>query len=122
MATPQSRAARPRPRDRQPKQQQAPKAKKLRLTFDGKVYDISPSQLGPGDDLVTRQQVGFPLMPFLREDVFGADSILILLWTGRRKNGEPNLTFNDVLAEYPTYEALENIDFEIESIDEDPEA
>lgn len=115
--------ARPAPRDRQPKQQRktVETPPTLRIKFAGKTYDLDPSKLGPGDDLICRQQVGFPLQGFLTQEVFGADSLLVLVWTCRRKAGEPNLTFAEVLAEYPTYESLNDAGFDIESIDDDPE-
>lgn len=81
-------------------------AKTFRMTLSGKTLELDTTQLGPGDDLVSRQQTGFPVTGFLDQAAIGADSLLILWWMARRKNGEPALTFAEVLLEFPSYQAI----------------
>jgi len=77
------------------------------------------SDLGPQDDLVARKQTGFPVTPFLEQEAFGADSLLILWWMARRKDGEGDLRFDEVLAEFPSYQSLNDADFKVEAVEED---
>jgi len=78
------------------------KPRYLRLTVGGLTKVIDWASLGPGDDLVSRQQCGIPVSALLGIDQFGGDLLLILWWTARRLNGEPRLTFATVLGEFPT--------------------
>ena len=85
-----------------------------------KTYRLSTDDLGPADDLVARQQTGFPVSHFM--DTFGADAFVVFIWMARRKSGEPNLTFNEVIKKYPTYKALNSLEaeWEGEEVDSDP--
>lgn len=62
---------------------------KIRLGDVSKILHMN--DLGPNDDLAARKQTGLPVTPFFEEDKFGADSLLIMWWMARRKDGEPNL-------------------------------
>jgi hypothetical protein len=92
----------------------------VRITLKGRdPIELSIDDLGPADDLVARKQCGLPVTPFIEGESFGADSLLILWWMARRKEGEANLRFEDVLKEYPTYRDIEAAGFEIEAIEVD---
>jgi hypothetical protein len=98
-------------------------SRRFRITLGGETRELSLTDLGPGDDLVARQQTGIPVQPFFEEDRFGPDSLLILWWMARRKNGEKRLKFSEVLAEFPSYAAIEAADPEMVMVEDDsPEA
>jgi|SRR5690606_40488046 hypothetical protein len=87
---------------------------------NGRQYRLSSDELGPADDLVCRQQLGFPAAHFLEH--FSGDSLLVVMWLARRKTGEPNLPFQKVLSKYSTYQALNSLEVEVEGLDEADEA
>lgn len=91
----------------------------LKITLAGETRELYLAALGPADDLVARREVGFPISPFVERGTFGADSVLVLWWMARRKNGEPGLRFADVLEQFPSYAALAAADPEIEELDDD---
>jgi len=86
-----------------------------------KEYSLDPRDLGPADDLESRRQTGFPVSPFFESERFGSDSLLVLYWTARRKNGEGSLRFDEVLKMFPTMSSIEEAGFEIKSVDEEVE-
>jgi hypothetical protein len=90
----------------------------LRIALKGETRELHMSDLGPGDDRVSRAQTGFPVMPYFNGERFGADSILVLWWMARRKSGEPDLRYAEVEAEFPSYDDLEGV--EIEEVSEEP--
>lgn len=97
--------------------------RKLKITLGGAERVLDFAEVGPGDDIVARKETGLAISPFLEENTVGADSVLILWWFARRKNGEPRLTFAEVLAEFPTYQALAEAQPEIVMVEDDrPEA
>lgn len=97
--------------------------KKFRITISDTTLELDTTQLGPGDDLVSRQQTGFPVTGFLDQATIGADSLLILWWMARRKNGEPNLSFAEILLEFPSYQAINDANPDLTVVDtEAPEA
>lgn len=73
---------------------------------DRREYVLNLGDLGPGDDVRSRKETGFPVSSFFSEDRFGADSVLVLLWMARVKGGEDRLRFAQVLAEYPTFASI----------------
>lgn len=81
-----------------------------------KTYNLSSDELGPGDDLVCRQQTGFPVTHFF--DPFAGDSMTVVIWMARRKSGEPNLGYQAVLADYPTYKSLEGLEAEFDEVED----
>jgi hypothetical protein len=90
-----------------------------------KTYRLKSDELGPADRLACRQQTGLSLQEVMSR--FDTDSVLFVLWLARRKSGEPNLAFNQVLSKYPTDASLGKIDFHVEDrdgneveVDEDP--
>jgi len=94
-------------------QDDTPESMVITVIEDGKTYRLRSDELGPADDLACRQQIGYPSGHFLEN--FGGDSVLVVLWLARRKQGEPNLPFQKVLEKYPTYKAMEALDFEVET-------
>lgn len=89
----------------------------IRISVGGNTWVLHTSDLGPQDDLISRKETGLPVTPFFSEDRFGMDSLLIMFWVCRRKNGEPNLRFQQVLDEYPSYESIDQAGFKIEAIE-----
>ena len=92
--------------------------RRFQISLRGRTIELSMEDLGPGDDLVSRQQTGFPVQSFFDETRFGPDSLLILWWMARRKNGETRLKFAEVLAEFPTYKTVTDAGFELELVEE----
>lgn len=99
----------------------------LRLTVGDKTVVLDFDQLGPADDLLARQQAGFPVSTFVGMAAFSGDSLLVLWWLARRKNGERRLAFGNVLKDFPTNKAIEEAGFKAEwvtadELDADPES
>ena len=93
----------------------------LKITVNGDERVLHLADLGPNDDLLARKETGLPVSQFVTEDSFGLDSLAILWWVARRKNGEPRLKFREVLKTFPTMaEAADAVDIE-EIIDGDDE-
>jgi len=90
-----------------------------------KTYKLHSDQLGPADRLACRQQTGLSLQEVIsRQDT---DTPVFILWLARRKSGEPNLNFQQVLAKFPTDKLVNKLDFRIEDqegneveVDDDP--
>lgn len=89
----------------------------IRDTKAEKSYRLSTDDLGPADDLMARQQTGFPVSHFM--DTFGADAFVVFIWMARRKSGEPNLSFHEVIKKYPTYKDLNSLEAEWEGEDQE---
>lgn len=81
-----------------------------------KTYRLDSNDLGPADDLISRQQTGFPVSTFM--DNFGADAFVVFIWMARRKSGEPNLQYSEVVKKYPNYAALNAIEADWDGADE----
>lgn len=77
-----------------------------------KTYRLKSDELGPADRLACRQQTGLSLQEVMTR--FDTDSVLFILWLARRKSGEPNLGFQQVLSKYPTDTSLSKIGFHVE--------
>lgn len=63
----------------------------VRFDWDSRSLEIRFADLGPGDDLVARREIGMPVTAFLTS--FGNDTITVLWWVARRKAGERALTY-----------------------------
>ena len=104
----------------------------LAITIGGERRELWPSKLGPADDDITRRQLGTPISAVIPAILSGdyavaGDTLLLLWWITRRKNGEPGLSWRQVLAEFPTnddlLDAAPDLDLVIPDLDEDaPEA
>jgi hypothetical protein len=100
-----------------------------RMTIRGRTLELHFRDLGPGDDVVSRAEAGVPISGIelniaAGKDLMGLDRILVMWWFARRKSGEPNLHYHEVVAEFPTYEELAEGEFMYETEDDDdsPEA
>ena len=82
------------------------------VTEGEKTYRLRSDELGPADRLACRQQTGLSLSEVMgRQDT---DTPLFILWLARRKSGEPNLAFQQVLKKYPTDAMVNKLDFKVE--------
>lgn len=82
------------------------------ITDGDKTYRLNTDSLGPADDLIARQQTGFPVSQFIQTG--GNDSLVAMIWMARRKAGEPNLAFQQVLKHYPTNSSLNALEVKFE--------
>jgi hypothetical protein len=79
----------------------------ITITDGDRKYKLASDELGPADDLASRQATGYPVGHFL--ETFSSDSMVVVIWMARRKTGEPNLAFQSVMADYPTYAAFKDL-------------
>lgn len=99
----------------------------VRITLKGRTLEVYPA-IGPADDRLARRVLGGPISPMLNAGyVFGADSLMDLWWFARVKNGEPGLTLDAVLAEFPTLIDIAEADPDVtfstpDEVDGHPEA
>jgi hypothetical protein len=91
----------------------------LRITLKGETRTLHMSDLGPRDDLEARKETGIAVMPFFHGERFGGDAILIIWWMARRKSGEPDLRYSQVLDEFPSWNDLEGVEIEEITDEED---
>jgi hypothetical protein len=82
----------------------------LRITLKDKTYTLHMSDLGPRDDLEARKETGIAVMPFFHAERFASDAVLMVLWMARRKSGEPDLRYTQVLDEFPNWSDLEGVE------------
>ena|SRR5690554_5392550 len=99
----------------QQEQEEATQRTALNLSVGDKTYTLHMDDLGPHDDLLARKQTGLPVTPFFEDERFGTDSMMMLLWIARRKDGEPNLRYDEVIKEYPNMKAIQEANFRIEA-------
>lgn len=90
----------------------------FRMTLHDRTVTLDPDRLGPGDAADVRRATGLPLRAFFTdaEDGFDLDTLAVLWWLGRRKNGEPKLKYRTVLYEITGYDVM--ADFTLEVVDE----
>jgi hypothetical protein len=91
----------------------------LKITLNGTTHMLHAADLGPADDRIARAQTGFPVSYYFNQERFGADSVLVLLWTARRKAGEADLRYDEVEKEFPTYADFEALEIEEITDEED---
>ena len=91
-----------------------PEAIGLRLSWDDPDSDAPPLQLvlltkqvGPADDLLCRQTIGFPLTFFLNADALAIDGATALWWFAKRKNGHPKYSWSQACAFVENAEKLQ---------------
>lgn len=88
----------------------------------GQSAELRFDQLGPGDERLAREACGVPVSRVFTDGyVQGADTVLMLWWIARRKNGEPSLTYEQVEAECPTLADIGRLEITITTPDDDPE-
>ena len=79
----------------------------FRITVDGETLTLRVGDLGPADRMACRAETAsafgtsIPLGEFLG-DGFESDSIVVLWWLARRKNGARRLKLATVLADFPS--------------------
>ena len=74
----------------------------MKIGFAGKTMYLKPGEgTTPADDLFVYRRTGFSLLdPELPAQMRG----LALLWFARVRNGEPNLNFDQMVADLPGYD------------------
>lgn len=85
----------------------------LKITIGGKTLALDfDEDLGPGDDTYSRAHIGVALSAAMGLGALsmGTDVLLMLWCVARRKHGEPNLTYERVVAEFPNNAALRDAD------------
>jgi len=73
--------------------------------------------LGPGDDMAARREIGMPVTAFLGS--FGSDSVVVLWWTARRKMGERKLRYAQ--AEKEARRLIKADELEVEPMHDEPD-
>lgn len=94
---------------------------------EGRELAFSLADLGPRDDMACRKATGWNVSELIGVNTISGFEVLAIWWLARRSNGEPDLSFDDVLDAYPTNADLLAAEFsspEVEAPDEDdsPEA
>jgi hypothetical protein len=74
------------------------------ITVDDRTHILHQGDLGPEDYRVVRKQTGMAWKEFFGEDgdKFDYDSLEVLWWMARRKDGEPRLSIAQVDRQWPT--------------------
>lgn len=88
----------------------------LTVTIRGESHTVAPGNIPLRDSAAVRKATGglSPRM-FLDGDTFDVDSLKVLWWLGRRIDGEPDLTLDELEESWPT--DLEPDDIDIETND-----
>ncbi len=107
---------------------------RTKLTWQGRTYALAQSDVGPGDDAMCRAQTaaytggpGWTLTGLMQTAAAGdmatagTDVVAVLLWTVRRKNGEPNLKLAEVFDGMSSIDLLTGLTVEVE-VDDPGEA
>ena len=92
----------------------------MRLTLQGRTLDLGEVPLS--EKMACRSATGMALEQFLPTNdtrTFGEDSFAVLWWLARRANGEPGLSFSELVNTWPRLTAD---DIGLEVIDDDGEA
>lgn len=99
----------------------------LRITLKGETFSICPDNIRFSEQVAVRKACGgLPISSFWGGDtVIAEDSLQIMFWLARRASGEPSLSLQTVLNEWPS--PLNPNDFDIvledpEEDDNDPES
>ena len=93
-------------------------AKRILRISDGKrTLDLQWANLGPREDRLVRKEAGFSLPQLMEADSFDSFALAVIWWITRVRAGEDDLSFDDVLTGYPTYEHF--AEFTVEQITPD---
>jgi len=100
MATARARA------DRRAAQRQAANGKGIRVTLDGKTYEVWEGDLSAVDISQLRRQAGYSFLGLLNAATtdMDLDVVAALVWLARRVEGQTNLPF-EVVAREVTYDS-----------------
>lgn len=88
-------------------------------------HTLAINLLTPLDKIAVRKATSLPFESFWGEDSVGEDSLVVLWWLARRKNGEDLLSFRDAAAQWPSDLDADEFDLHIGAADpeaSDPEA
>lgn len=88
-------------------------------------HTLAVNLLTMTDKIAVRKATGLSFESFVDGDTFGEDSLMVLWWLARRKNGEALLPFQVAAEQWPTDLDAEAIDVHVGPADpeaDDPEA
>lgn len=94
-------------------------AQRVTIAQGDRVLSFSLGDLGPRDDLACRKATGWNVAELLNAEQVGGLEVLGIWWLARRQNGEPALTFDEVLDEFPTLGDILNAGFSSPEVDDD---
>jgi hypothetical protein len=92
-------------------------APRFRITIRGDTLEI-PAQLPIGEKFAVRTATGVPYGQFFA--TFDEDSLCVLWWLARRHNGEPRLSWQQHLTEWPTDLTADDLNLEEITDDNEP--
>lgn len=97
--------------------------KVMTLTVGGESRNLAVGLVPMSERLAVRAATKMPFEAFLSdEDKIGSDSVLVLWWLARRANGEPGLSWGEIVAQ-TSVEDLMSAAVDIDEPDgDDPEA
>ncbi len=88
-------------------------------------HTLAVNLLTMADKIAVRKATGLPFEAFWGESAVGEDSLVVLWWLARRKNGEALLSFQEAATQWPTGVDADEIDLHVGAADleaDDPEA
>lgn len=88
-------------------------------------HTLAVNLLTMPDKLAVRKATGMPFEAFWGSETVGEDSLVVLWWLARRKNGEALLSFQQAAAEWPLDLGADDIDIHVGPVEDDaddPEA
>lgn len=88
-------------------------------------HTLAVNLLTMTDKLAVRKATGLPFEAFWGDSAVGEDSLVVLWWLARRKNGEAMLSFHEAAAQWPTDLDPDDLDLHVGAVDDeadDPEA
>lgn len=96
-------------------------SQKVTIARGDQELSFSIGDLGPRDDLACRKATGWNVTELLAVDQIGGLEVLAIWWLARRHNGEPALTYDEVLDEFPTNGDIIAAGFSAAQVDDDTE-
>jgi len=94
-------------------------SQKVTISQGGRTLSFSLGDLGPRDDLACRKATGWNVAELLNAEQVGGLELLAIWWLARRQNGEPDLTFDEVMDEFPTISDIIAAGFDSPQVDDD---
>lgn len=89
----------------------------LRMTLRGKTLELVQN-ITTQEKFAVRYATGLPYDAFVaNQHTIGEDTFIVFWWLARRQNGEPNLPFQQAMADWPT--DLTEDDLEVVEVTED---
>jgi hypothetical protein len=113
----------PRPGVTKRANERAAASQVMSLTIRDETYRLGIGAISMAERSMVRKALDLPLESFLNVDRFGLDSLFVIWWLARRASGEPNLSFAEANAQFPTDLEASEIDLSLDDADgNDPEA